>query len=302
MNETVFDLTNRAYVIAEIGSCHEGQASLGIKLVEAARRAGCDAVKAQWWSSAERMAARRNAPELQLQYARSFLPWEAFLDIAIATREADMLFGCTVYLPEDAWRIAEHVDFLKVSSFECQDKELLVMCTGPVNAGRALIVSLGMGASDARVRYWLHDGVHPAARSRIYRLACTSAYPAPIDDLGIDRVLNSYCGFGPTKSFRLIGYSDHSPSCETSTGAFAVCASARIVERHLRLDQTPEDNPEFGHAMTPDGMAQYVEYVRKAQRAMGVGRGWAGLMPCEQPMLKYRVGVLPENEPEAACR
>ena len=56
-----------AFVIAEMGSCHDGSLHKARQLVEVAKECGADAVKAQYWSSAGRLARRRNAQVYQLQ-------------------------------------------------------------------------------------------------------------------------------------------------------------------------------------------------------------------------------------------
>jgi len=54
---------SRTFIIAEAGSTHDGDFLKAARLIEAARAAGADAVKFQFWSSAEPLATRRHAEE-----------------------------------------------------------------------------------------------------------------------------------------------------------------------------------------------------------------------------------------------
>lgn len=266
-------------VIAEIGNCHDGSERAALALVDAARAAGADVVKAQYYSNPARLARRRNMPPAQGDvYARYRLPrlWLPMLSDAAHT--AGLQFACTTYLPDDVEDVAPWVDLLKISSFESQDKELLVAHIRPLAAGKPVLISLGMGASQRTARDWLGRGVDEP-RPDIRFLACTSAYPAPMHELNIAALrIPGY-----------FGYSDHAPGCVDWTGAVAVAAGARAVERHIRLSDTPSDNPDYPHAMDPAGFMRYVEHIRNA--AVALGDGMVKVQQCETESLRYRVGV-----------
>ena len=53
--------SKRTYVIAEAGSCHEGELWRAIELTRIANQVGADAIKWQFWSDARALAKQRSA-------------------------------------------------------------------------------------------------------------------------------------------------------------------------------------------------------------------------------------------------
>lgn len=250
-------------VIAEIGSCHDGSLDKALQLITTAKFCGADIVKAQYWSSAKRMAKRRRAPEYEAIYAKYQVP-EAWLPVL--AREANRVglrFACSSYLPEDVETVAASARTLKIASFEANDTALLRAHLPVVDTHR-IIVSLGLGAS-----------MYEVARSlggSLEFLHCVSAYPAPLDALQLERIAMHD------------GYSDHSG--DIRVGGWAVAAGARIIEAHLRLDETDNENPDAGpHALTPVAFDAYVREIRDAERAMS----GTGTSEAESAMRKYVV-------------
>ena len=96
-------------VIAEPGSTHEGSFDTMVRLIDAAAAAGCTAIKHQWLSSAERLVARRRAPQFRASYGLLAYPlaWLARLAAYAETKRLETF--CTVYLPEDAAAVAPFV-------------------------------------------------------------------------------------------------------------------------------------------------------------------------------------------------
>lgn len=81
------------------------------------------------------------------------------------------------------------------------------------------------------------------------------------------------------------GLSDHSR--HALTGALAVAAGATIVEAHLRLDDTPAENPDYAVAFSPSEFTQYVKNIRDAEVMLGTGR--KEIQACEHEMLSFKV-------------
>lgn len=256
-------------VIAEIGSCHDRSIARAMDLVDTAAICGADAVKVQYWSSAERLAARRQAPAYLSIYQDYAMPllWLPVLAKRAALRGIEFL--CTAYLPEDVDAIVPHVRRIKIASFEAGDAELAHAVRARLSIVPT-IISCGMGAKATGRLTALWGTVNTSF------LHCVSAYPAPTDQLELARIRH------------YDGYSDHASPDLTWTGALAVASGAKILERHLRSDFTTVDNPDYPHAMTPLAFGEYVRHVRFAEVACG-DRTHMGPVPAEAPMLPYRV-------------
>lgn len=282
---------NRVYVIAECGSCHDGRLEEAFKLVETAKACGADAAKFQFWSSAQRLAIRRNAPAYQEIYERYQVPFEWLPKLKEWCDLHDIDFMCSTYLPEDVWRIVPLVDTMKIASFEAHDRAFLLMHRAALAVGKQVVVSLGMGARPEAVWADLNLAVSEDQIARyglaVKLMVCTSAYPAPISDLGLWRISRITTAAG------VVGFSDHSDADNTVTGGIAVGAGARVIERHIKLTTTDPDNPDAPHAQAPDLFREYVDTIRVAEEAMGYANHdspfWGTPTASEAAMLPYRV-------------
>lgn len=270
-------------VIAECGSCHDGDFGKAQRLVAAAAEAGADAAKFQYWSDSVRFSERRHAEAYREVYSKYAVPASWLPELRRTCDEAGVEFACSVYLPGDVWEVAKHTDMLKVASFEAEDPALLGCLRAPLAVGKRVIVSLGLGAGTNAVKQYLLMP-YTERKGRVVLLHCVSAYPAPADQLNLAWLRPAA---GPRQ---YDGFSDHSHAGQAWTGALAVAAGATYVERHLRLDDTDPANPDFPHSMDPVGFAQYVANIRFAETCLGDWPfGGPGPMPCEAPMTAYKV-------------
>jgi N,N'-diacetyllegionaminate synthase len=223
-----------------------------VEMVHIAKQCGADGVKLQFFGDPKDLAARRGlGPEYAEVYAKYDVPAEWLAVLQETAHRLGLRFVVTVFRPEDAALVAKVADDLKVSSFEAEDADVLAAVAEARRPGQRVIVSLGMGKS-----------VEPALAlvgRDVLALHCVSAYPAPAQDLNLQRI----------QSQGLAGYSDHSG--KTFTGGLAVACGAKLVEVHFRLDATDKANPDYPHSLPPHGLALYVADVRAAERMLGTG-------------------------------
>lgn len=268
------------FVIAEAGSCHDGRLIRALDLVEAARDAGADAVKFQFWSNPDRLADRRRVPDSYREIYRRYQMSPTWLPILQEACEArsehtrgrrPIEFMCTTYMGPDLAVVEPFVKRFKIASFEADSN----MVHGAMTRGRQVIVSTGMLPEDRlrslvllRNRYYTSD--------RLAILHCVSSYP--VSDA-------SALNLAVIDRYGLDGLSDHSR--DVRTGGLAVAACARIIEAHLRLEDTDPMNPDFATAFTPGEFAEYVRNIRFAESVMGTGV--KELQACEREMSAYRV-------------
>lgn len=257
----------KVLVIAEAGSSHDGDLDRAKRLVAAAATAGADICKFQFWSDPVRLAERRQATESLAIYAQYKIPARWLDLLAYECKRHEIEFMCTCYLPEDIAVVAPWVTRFKISSFEACDQEFVRRHLDYYD--RRIIISTGMAGESEVSRLWhLGDG-------NFALLHCLSAYPAPPNEVNLAVIYDGMFD----------GFSDHTTS--TLTGAVAVGAGARILEKHLRLEDTDPDNPDYPHSLPPDQFAQYVQNVRLAEQM--IGDRYKRPMPSEAAMMKYRV-------------
>lgn len=244
----------RTEIIAEIGSSHNGLKEWAIEAIRLAKTAGADGVKFQFFGDPVKLVERRGLAASYVDAYRDFnVPAEWLPELRATARSHGLRFLCSVFRPEDVPVVAPFVDDFKVASLEAEDEALLEAIADERRPEQRVFVSVGRGASIEKAASIIGRDV--------IGLHCVSAYPAPVDELNLERIA--------TES--LAGYSDHSLATNTMIGAFAVASGASVLEVHLRLSATPESNPDFPHSRSPYQFEAYVANVRFVERALGDG-------------------------------
>lgn len=243
-----------------------------LALVEVAAHTGANAVKFQYWSDPLQLAARRRLPPETYQRFQVLPEWLSTL--SRAAKDQGIQFMCTVYLSQDITTVMPWISRFKVASFEAVDFGFLR--AHPAKAH--LVISTGMCNLRELNRLRDFQSAYMGASGIVNLLHCVSAYPAPVTEMNLVVI----------RAFGLDGLSDHSGN--PCMGAWAVYAGAHVIEVHMRLDETPEDNPDFPHAHAPHELGTYIKGIRNAEMVMGIPR--KALQVSEWENLRHRV-VLP---------
>jgi N,N'-diacetyllegionaminate synthase len=218
------------FLIAEIGSVHDGSFGNALKLIEAAAAAGADAVKFQTHiASAETL---RDAPmppyfkgEPRFEYFErtGFAPaqWRA---LKSACEAAGVVFLSSPFSLE-AVDLLEDVGVAayKIPSGEVSNLPLLEKVA---RTGKPALLSSGM--SD-----WAELDAAVAALRKggpLAVLQCASAYPCPPEKAGLNVIGEMRARYGT-----VVGFSDH--TLGYAAPAAAVALGAEIVEKHFTFSR-----------------------------------------------------------------
>ena len=260
-------------IVAEAGSTHGGDRAKMSALIQAAAGTAANVCKFQFCSSPERLAERRQAAEYLEAYRAIAFPAAWLGDLKAECDEAGIELMATVYLPEDLPIIAPHVRRFKVASFEAVDVPFILAHRA---YGHQTIISTG-GLDEAELRRLLELRDAMVGRWDLRLLHCVSAYPTRPWELNLATI----------GRYKLNGLSDH--TLHLWTGALAVAAGAGIVEKHVRLPDTPLDNPDYPHSISPVGLAEYIANIRFAESVLG--DGLKKIQPCEEPWVRFQAHV-----------
>lgn len=253
------------FVIAEIGSNHNGDLELAKRLIRGAADAGVDAVKFQTFCAASHYSKRTpgfsyldnvDTFELikRLELDRS---WHAPLkDYAESLGLVFLSSPCDRDAVDELDRL--DVAAFKVASFDLSDLGLIRHMAA---TGRPLIMSTGMAD-------WMDiqravDICRSVGNDRIVLLQCTSLYPAPaqLSNLRAIDVMRA--------AFRtLTGYSDHSEGDHVCLAAVAL--GACVIEKHFTLDRNLP-GPDHAFAIEAEPLKQMMRKLRQVEAALGDG-------------------------------
>ena len=241
---------SKTFIIAEAACTWlHGGLEAAYRSIKAAKDCGADAWKTQWTSDPEAMAMRRGVD--RDKYTRLGWSGDVLPKLKAECDRVGIRFLCTVFIEKDLPTIAKYVEFIKVSAFESEDRDFMRVVGVQ---SKPIIVSVRDGAK--RLQPCLD----------VNYLYVVSEYPTPLEHL---RLL---------KRREHDGLSDHTTS--VLTGAVAVGAGARIIEKHVRLSDTPESDPDYGHSLIVSspldpryseadwGFKTYVDNIREAERML----------------------------------
>jgi N-acetylneuraminate synthase len=254
-----------AYLAAEIGINHNGDLEIARKLIDAAVRAGCDAVKFQKRTPEICVPPEQRATVRQTPWGEmSYLDYRERIEFGAAE------FGAIdEYCRHEGidWFASPwdepSVDFLeqfdpvahKVASATLTDPALLKAIRG---TGRTVVMSTGMSSLEQ-----IDDAVDLLGTDRLLITHCTSSYPCPPDELNL-RMIETLRDRYPCP----IGYSGHEVGLPTTVAAIAL--GACYVERHITLDRAMWGS-DHAASVEPEGFARLAKYVRVTEAALGDG-------------------------------
>ena len=252
------------YIIAEIGSNHNGNFETALEMIDKAVEAGVNAVKFQTFKASDHYSKRTNKISLykediydlieKLEIDRS---WHSKLAAYCEEKRVDFLDSpCD----EEAIQIAIHVNMplMKVASFDMVDVRLIDKIT---KSGKGIIFSAGMATMSE-----IETAVNIArnnSNEKIAILQCTSLYPAPVKITNLNAMATIKQAFDV-----IVGYSDHTLGDHIACAA--VAKGAKIIEKHYTLDRGMQ-GPDHIFAIEPIELKAMVDKIREIESSLGDG-------------------------------
>jgi pseudaminic acid synthase len=258
-----------AYIIAEVSANHNQDYGRAVRIIHAAKEAGADAVKLQTYT-ADTLTIASDREEFQVcggtlwdggtlhdLYAGAYTPWEWQPRLKKVADDLGMDLFSSAF-------DSTAVDFLeemgvpahKVASFELVDIPLIQKMA---RTGKPLILSTGM-ATVEEIEEALRSA-REAGATQIALLKCTSAYPAPAEEMNLRTIPEMARRFGVP-----VGLSDHTMGIEAPVAAVAL--GACILEKHLTMSRS-DPGPDSAFSLEPQEFKAMVDAVRIAEKALG---------------------------------
>jgi N-acetylneuraminate synthase len=257
------------YVIAEMSANHGQQFDESMKIVRAAKECGADAVKLQTYLpdtmtiACEREEFRisggtiwdgRNLHDL---YGEAYTPWDWQPKLKKLAEDLGMDCFSSAF-DSTAVDFLEEMDVPahKIASFELVDIPLIQKMA---RTGKPLIMSTGM-ATVEEIDEALQSARYAGA-TQIVLLKCTSAYPAPPEEMNLRTIPEMQRRFNVP-----VGLSDHTMGIAVPVAAVAL--GACIIEKHLTLSRSVP-GPDSAFSLEPQEFRAMVDAVRIAEKALG---------------------------------
>lgn len=256
------------FIIAELSANHNGNFDQALKIVEAAKSAGADAVKIQTYTpdtitidsdSSDFVVEGGlwNGRSLYDLYAEAHTPWEWHKPLFEYARK----IGITIFSsPFDYTAVDLLMDLnapaFKIASFEIVDLPLLKYVA---STGKPMIISTGMADVDEidEAVQTVRDG----GCQNLVLLHCVSGYPAPASDYNLATIPDMEKRWGVP-----IGLSDH--TLDNTTAIASVVMGASVIEKHFTLDRTA-GGPDDSFSLEPKEFSALCVDTNTAWQARG---------------------------------
>jgi N-acetylneuraminate synthase len=238
------------YVIAEIGSNHNGDMALCRTLIDAAKKCGADAVKFQSWSKHSLISKAEYARRIHYDdKEKHFGTLEEMVEryqfteaqhheIAAYCQDNRITFLSSVFSPREV----DLLESLDVGAFKIASMDVthLPLLRYVGQTGRPVILSTGMAtlAEIERAVMTLRE----SGSGPVSLLHCISIYPPAFETIDLRNIVSL------RQMFQLpVGFSDHSLGVSIPLAAIAL--GACIIEKHFTVDKSLQG---WDHAISAD--------------------------------------------------
>jgi pseudaminic acid synthase len=258
------------YIIAEMSANHGGEFERAIAIIHAAKASGADAIKLQTYTadtitldcdSEDFVLPSDNAwkdhQTLHALYQKAYTPWEWHEALFKEAKKIGLDIFSSPF-DQSAVEFLEKLDCpaYKIASPEITDIPLIKRVA---LTGKPVILSTGLSTIDD-IKLAIKTLETNGCKQYAF-LKCTTAYPAPLEDINLNTIPDMSKRFGC-----IVGISDHSLSHSVPIAALSL--GARIIEKHFVLDKYDKSVDAF-FSLSPGEFTSMVREVRLIEKALG---------------------------------
>jgi pseudaminic acid synthase len=269
INNRTIGRGHAVYIIAEMSANHGQSYDEAVKIIQAAKEAGADAIKLQTYTPDTITIDCDNeyfrigkgtiweGRTLYDLYKEAYTPWKWQPKLKKMANDLGMDLFSTPF-DNTAVEFLEkmNVPAYKIASFELVDIPL-IQCVA--KTGKPIIMSTGM-ATLAEIDDAIRAAREAGARE-IALLNCTSAYPALPNEMNLRTIPHMADAFSLP-----VGLSDHTLGIAVPVAA--VSLGACIVEKHFTLSRSIP-GPDSIFSLEPYEFKEMVTAIRTTEKALG---------------------------------
>lgn len=261
--------SKRTFVVAEMSANHSSNIKNAFKIVDQAKIIGVDAIKIQLYK-ANRITINSNKKDFEIKskswkkfknlynlYKKAETPYEWYETLKRYCKKRNIILFSSVF-------DLDTVDFLekkncpiyKIASPEITDVPLLEKVS---RTGKPVIISTGLASEKD-----LDLAVKTLKRNKckkIIILKCTSAYPAPLNELNLAAIKTI-----KNKYKTIVGFSDHSLGVVAPT--IAVSLGAKVIEKHINLEKNKKSVDGF-FSLKISEFQEMIKNIRDTEKIIG---------------------------------
>lgn len=260
-----------SFIIAEIGTSHEGSEEKAKALIDCAVDSGADAVKFQWVYADEILHPKTgfvNLPTGKIPLYERFksleCPPEFYKKMLDYAHLKGVKFVCSPFgLKSLEELVSINPDYIKIASPELNHYPLLkrlssIRKSQKENGGNSVPVIISSGVSTLSD---IEKALDILGKEDVFLLHCITSYPAPESEYNLRLVLNLKNIFGVQT-----GISDHSLD-PVLVPVLSVMCGATLIEKHITLSRKTSglDDPV---ALEGEQFALMVHSVHQTEKVL----------------------------------
>ena len=256
------------YIIAELSANHNGDINRAYEIMEAAKRAGADAIKLQTYTP-DTITLDCESEDFQIRgglwdgqslynlYKNAYMPWDWHKLLFDRAKELEMTIFSSPF-DFTAVELLESLDApaYKIASFELTDLPLIKRVA---KTGKPMIMSTGM-ANKEEIKSAV-DIARDNGCIDLILLHCVSGYPAPACEYNLMTVADLGSSFNVVP-----GLSDH--TIDNAAAIASIALGACLIEKHVTLDRNG-GGADDSFSLEPQELYQICRDAKSAWQAIG---------------------------------
>ncbi len=273
------------FIIAEVGSNHNGSLRQAKQLIDIARDAGADAVKFQIFR-AKTMYPDKHIKVRYLKnmgindslysiIERNEVPYEWIDELYRYAKKSGIEFMATPFDVKAVKVINPYVNVFKIASYESMFSELIEEVK---KTGKPLFISTG-GSTEEEIDMMITK-ILLGYEEKTVLMHCIAKYPAPIKETFLSVIPYFRARYNIN-----VGYSDHTAD-PIIAPTVSVALGARVIEKHITLSKKLP-GPDHIYALEPDEFRCMVTAIRQAESALHIFRK-RRIFDCEKELYFYK--------------
>lgn len=269
VNNHIISKEAPTYIIAELSGNHNMDFNRAVKIIEAARDSGADAIKIQTYTADTitldcdnkyfqiTQGTLWDGTTLHKLYEKAYTPWQWQPKLKKIAEENGLDFFSSPFDFTSVDFLEEmNIPAYKIASFEITDIPLIKKVA---SLGKPVFISTGISRlADIELAI---DTCRQVGNEDVVLLKCCSAYPTPYEDINLKTMQSMSETFDC-----IVGLSDHTKG--SAVAGASVALGGKIVEKHLTLSRA-DGGVDSAFSMEPEEFKKMVDDIRIIEKAIG---------------------------------
>ena len=263
---------SKVFIIAEAGVNHNGSVEIAKKMIDAAVKAGVDAIKFQTFIP--QAIVSRRAPKSEYQRKTTHKEESQLAMLKKLALDADAHRKLLAYCKKRGIQfLSTPFDLQSIDLLNNFGLEIFKIPSGEItnlpylkkigSLKKKIIMSTGMADMKEISKAMKIIVEAGTAKKNITLLHCNTEYPTPMNDVNLRAMITMKNAFDVK-----VGYSDHTLGIEVPVAAVAL--GAKVIEKHFTLSRKMA-GPDHKASLEPKELKAMVTAIRNVEIALGNG-------------------------------